>query len=89
MQSLTIRDIKNNPATMTAPLENGGILDHGVKELLYFDLYKQGEISFGKLAQFLGVRKDKLRKMFAAMEMPVIDYPAEDVREELKVLDTL
>jgi len=109
MQSLTIREIKNNPATMTAPLEkgdsvfitkhgkpigiglplDGGILDHGVKELLYFDLYKQGEISFGKLAQFLGVRKDKLRRMFAAMEMPVIDYPAEDVWEELKVLDTL
>ena len=104
---MTIRDIKNNPANMTAPLErgetifitkhgkpigigvplDGGIIDHSVKEILYFDLYKRGEISFGKLAQLLGVRKDRLRKMFAAMEMPMIDYSVEDLQEEMKTLE--
>lgn len=87
MESVTLRDIKNNPATMTAHLAKGNpvfVTKHGkpigitlplddsmvnqsIKELLYFDLYKKDEISFGKLAEFLGVRKDKLRRMFASM----------------------
>lgn len=109
MQSVTIRDLKNNPANMTQHLEAGdavfvtkhgkpigitlplddSIVDRSVKELLFFDLYKKGEISFGKLAEFLDVSKPKLRKMFAALDMPVIDYEAADVAEELKVLDAL
>lgn len=109
MESVTIREIKNNPATMTSYLAEGkavfvtrhgkpigvtlpldeGIVDHGVKELLYFDLYRKGEISFGKLAEFLGVRKDKLRKMFASMNMPVIDYAPAEVADELKAFHDL
>jgi len=109
MQSLTIREIKNNPATMTAPLESGNcvfitkhgkpigitlpltdnIIDHSIKELLYFDLYKKNLISFGKLAEFLNVRKDKLRKMFTAMGMPIIDYSAKDVQDELEAFKNL
>ena len=109
MQSLTIRDIKNNPASMTAPLEegnsvfitkhgkpigitvplNGGILEHSVKELLFFDLYNKDLISFGKLAEFLGVRKDQLRKMFVSMNMPVIDYSVQDVQDELEAFKNL
>lgn len=109
MQSVTIRDLKNNPATMTHYLENGkpvfvtkhgkpigitlplddGLVNQSIKELLCFDLYEQGEISFGKLAEFLNISKDKLRKMFVVMDKPVIDYPLSDIEDELKVLDTL
>lgn len=109
MQSVTIRDLKNNPASMTHHLEAGdavfvtkhgkpigitlplgdSIVDHSIKELLFFDLYKKGEISFGKLAEFLDVSKDKLRKMFVALDMPVIDYDPAEVAEELKVLESL
>ncbi len=109
MTSVTIRDIKNNPATMISPLTEGSpvfvtkhgrpigvtlplndsIVNQSIKELLYFDLYKKDEISFGKLAEFLGVRKDKLRRMFASLDMPVIDYDASEVTEELETFKNL
>jgi len=109
MNSVTLREIKNNPATMTSHLTEGNpvfvtkhgkpigvtlplnnnMVDQSIKELLYFDLYKKDEISFGKLAEFLGVRKEKLRNMFAALNMPVIDYQANEVIEELKAFKNL
>jgi len=109
MESVTLRDIKNNPATMTSYLLEGkpvfvtkhgkpigitlplddSMVNQSIKELLYFDLYKKDEISFGKLAEFLGVRKDKLRRMFASMDMPVIDYDASEVLDELKAFKNL
>ena len=109
MESVTLRDIKNNPATMTSYLSEGkavfvtkhgkpigitlplddSIVNQSIKELFYFDLYNKGEISFGKLAEFLGVRKDKLRRMFASMNLPVIDYSASDVEDELEAFKDL
>jgi predicted HTH domain antitoxin len=109
MHSVTVRDLKNNPATMTSCLEKGdavfvtkhgkpigitlpvsdAIINQNIKEILFFDLYKKGEISFGKLAEFLGVSKTKLREMFTALEMPVVDYPTEEVLEELEAFKHL
>ncbi len=109
MESITLRDIKNNPTIMTSYLSEGktvfvtkhgkpigitlplddSIVNQSIKELLYFDLYKKGEISFGKLAEFLKVKKDKLRRMFASMNMPVIDYSPSDVENELKAFKDL
>ncbi len=76
------------PIGVTLPLDDS-IVNQSIKELLYFDLYKKGEISFGKLAEFLGVRKGKLRRMFASMDMPVIDYGVSDVEQELKAFRDL
>ena len=78
----------SRPIGVTLPLDDS-IVNQSIKELLYFDLYKRDEISFGKLAEFLGVRKDKLRRMFASMEMPVIDYDASDVVNELQAFKDL
>ena len=109
MKSVTLRDIKNNPATMTNYLAEGdpvfvtkhgkpigitlplndGMVNQSIKELLYFDLYKKDEISFGKLAEFLGVRKDKLRRMFASLDMPLIDYSPDEVAKELEAFKNL
>jgi len=76
------------PIGITIPLGDD-ILDKSIKEILFFDLYNKGEISFGKLAEFLGIRKDKLRKMFASMNMPVIDYTPNDVLQELEAFKNL
>jgi len=109
MKSVTLRDIKNNPAIMTKYLAEGesvfltkhgkpigitlplsdNIINQNLKEILFFDLYKKGEISFGKLAEFLGVRKNKLRKMFISLDMPIIDYKANEVIEELEAFKNL
>ena len=109
MHSVTIRDLKNNPASVTRHLESGesvfltkrgkpigitlplnnGLINQSVKELFFFDLYKKGEISFGKLAEFLNISKARLRKMFAALDMPVIDYAPSEIEDELKVFDQL
>ncbi len=79
---------RGKPIGVTLPLDDS-VVDHSLKELLYFDLYKKGEISFGKLAEFLGVNKPRLRRMFAAMEMPVIDYSVDEVAEELEAFKNL
>jgi prevent-host-death family protein len=104
MTSVTLRELKNNPATMTAPLQSGdpvfvtkhgkpigvtvplgdAMVDRGIKELLYFDLYEKGEISFGKLAEFLQIPKSRLREMFGTMGKPVIDYTPKDVERDLR-----
>jgi len=76
------------PIGITIPLGDD-ILDKSIKEILFFDLYNKGEISFGKLAEFLGIRKDKLRKMFASMNMPVVDYTPNDVLQELEAFKNL
>ncbi|MEA3419273.1 MAG: UPF0175 family protein [Campylobacterota bacterium] len=76
------------PIGITLPLDEA-VVSQSIKELFYFDLYKKDEISFGKLAEFLGIRKDKLRKMFAASDMPVINYKPAEVEDELKILDTM
>jgi predicted HTH domain antitoxin len=109
MQSLSIRELKNNPTMITRYLEGGipvfltqhnkpigitlplneSIVNQSIKELLYFDLYKSGEISFGKLAEFLEVSKDKLRNIFVSLNMPVIDYSPDEVKDELELLDNL
>jgi hypothetical protein len=35
------------------------------------------------------VSKEKLRAMFMALNMPIIDYPSDEVKEELELLDDL
>ena len=76
------------PIGVTLPLDDS-IVNQSLKELLFFDLYKKGEISFGKLAEFLGIRKDKLRRMFASLNMPLIDYDVSEVSQELKAFKNL
>ena len=78
----------SKPIGITIPLDDS-IVNQSIKELLLFDLYKTGEISFGKLAEFLDVNKEKLRAMFMALNMPIIDYPPDEVKEEVELLDNL
>ena len=109
MHSVTIRDLKNNPSSMTHHLANGvpvfltkhgrpigitlplddSLINRSIKELFFFDLYNKGEISFGKLSSFLEVSKARLREMFVALDMPVIDYPVSEIKDELKLLNNL
>jgi predicted HTH domain antitoxin len=76
------------PIGVTLPLDDS-IVNQSLKEILFFDLYKKGEISFGKLAEFLGVRKDKLRRMFVSLNMPIIDYDVNEVARELEAFKNL
>jgi len=78
----------SKPIGVTIPLKDN-IVDQSIKELLLFDLYKTGEISFGKLAELLNVSKEKLRNMFITLNMPVINYSTDDIKDELELLDNL
>ena len=77
---------EGNLIGVTIPL-NDEIENLSLKELLYFNLYKQNQISFGKLAEFLKIDKPTLRKKFTSINMSVIDYNPKDVKGELEVLD--
>ncbi len=78
----------SQPIGITVPLDDS-IVNQSIKELLLFDLYKTGEISFGKLAELLNVNKEKLRKMFITLNMPVINYSPDEIKDELELLDNL
>ena len=71
---------------VTIPL-NDEIENLSLKELLYFNLYKQNKISFGKLAEFLKMDKATLRKIFATMNINLSDYNPSEVKKELEILD--
>jgi predicted HTH domain antitoxin len=76
------------PIGVTIPLDDN-IVNQSIKELFLFDLYKTGEISFGKLAELLDVSKEKLRNMFVTLNMPVINYSPDDINDELELLNNL
>jgi len=76
------------PIGITLPLDDS-IINQSLKEIFFLDLYKKGEISFGKLAEFLGVKKDKLRRMFVSLNMPIVDYDVNEVAQELEAFKDL
>ena len=76
------------PIGVTLPVDDS-LESQSLREILYFDLYKKGEISFGKLAEFLGVRKDKLRRMFTSLDIPMLDYDSSEVAQELEDFKSL
>jgi len=78
----------SKPIGITVPIDDS-IVNQSINELLLFDLYKTGEISFGKLAELLNVSKEKLRNMFVTLNMPVINYSPDEIKDELKLLDNL
>ena len=85
-QGIPVFLTKNSkPIAITVPIDDS-IVNQSIKELLLFDLYQTGEISFGKLSELLNVSKEKLRNMFATLNMPVINYSPDEIKAELKLL---
>jgi len=72
------------------------LLDHCLSEdaaaekmlhLFVLDLYKHKQISSGKAAELLGIRKYDFIQMMAAEGMDYFDYSPKELAEEFKITD--
>jgi len=53
------------------------------KLLLVMKLYEVGKLSLGQAAKLAGYSKSTFMELLGTYNIPVIDYPVEDLEEEL------
>ena len=54
------------------------------RELIVLELYRQGELSSGKAAQLLGMRRDEFIRHASERGIPYLQLTAEDLRREVE-----
>ncbi len=106
MHSIAIRELRNNPASLTHCLERNeyvfitkhgkpiGValpltdenLSIGLAKAAALQAWRNGDISLGKMAELLEMPKDELRQLLARMNLPVLDYPVDEVADEVDFL---
>ncbi|MBU7587082.1 MAG: UPF0175 family protein [Nostoc sp. TH1S01] len=53
--------------------------------LLAVKLYETGKLSLGKAAKLAGYSKPTFIELLGKMEIPVINYPAEELEQEMNL----
>lgn len=51
-------------------------------------IYEEGTWSLGKTARFAGVSMETLIEYLGKMRVPIVDYPVEELDDELKILSS-
>nr|VFJ63453.1 MAG: Uncharacterised protein family (UPF0175) [Candidatus Kentron sp. FW] len=77
----------DQPLFAAVPLDKHLLMD-GVGLALACRFYREGAPSLGKAAHFAGISMETLIEHLGAMEIPVVDYPAEELTEELEILSS-
>lgn len=54
------------------------------RELIVLELYRQGELSSGKAAQLLGMRRDEFIKYASERGIPYLQLTPEELRREIE-----
>ena len=54
--------------------------------LLMMKLFETGKLSLGQAAKFSGYSKRAFMELLGKYGVPVIDYPAEDLQQEMNLL---
>jgi len=54
------------------------------RELIVLELYRQGEVSSGRAAQLLGMRRDEFIKYASERGIPYLQLTAEELRREVE-----
>lgn len=76
------------PVFVAVPLDEP-MLQHGVRVALAMKLFQDGVLSAGKAARFAGQDKFSFLQQLAEAGVPVVDYPVEELDQELAALDAL
>lgn len=71
-----------NELKLELPLE---IQVDEAKLLLVIKLFEVGKLSLGQAAKLAGYSKPAFMELLGKYNIPVIDYPPEDLEEELKL----
>ncbi len=72
----------SKPIGVTIPL-NDDTLSVGVKKAIVIEQYKNGLISLGKMAEFLGISKKEARSLLNTLNIDWLDYSKEEVEQEV------
>jgi len=54
------------------------------RELIVLELYRQGEVSSGRAAQLLGMRRDEFIKYASERGIPYLQLTPEELRREIE-----
>ncbi|MEE9493214.1 MAG: UPF0175 family protein [Gammaproteobacteria bacterium] len=77
---------RGNPLMLALPFSDV-LFDHGAKTALAEHLYKEGVLSLGKAAKIAGMPYVLFTEHLSRIGIPVVDYPADELEDELKVVD--
>lgn len=81
---LSVITRRGQPAVLALPF-NQRLLELGVQVDLAVALFEQKVLSLGKAAKLAGLRPDAFMDVLAQSGVAVVDYPATELTEELRV----
>ncbi|MEE9444558.1 MAG: UPF0175 family protein [Cocleimonas sp.] len=73
------------PIGVAVPLSNDN-LRFGLTRATALQAWKQGDLSLGKMADLLGLKKSELRETLADMNIPILNEDADVAKTEAKNL---
>lgn len=82
---LAIVTKRGQPLFVAVPFDDA-LLEGGVRRSFVLRLVQEGIVSQGKAAELLGMSRMDFLDLMAAHGIPAINYPVEDLRQELKEL---
>jgi len=73
------------PLFVAVPLAES-LLRHGVQVALAIKLFQEGVISLGRAAKLAGTDYESFLDKLAALGIPAVDYPPDELDEELAAI---
>lgn len=70
------------PAILALPFDQR-LLDQGVHRALALGLYESGRLTLAQAAKLAGLSLDGFIDLLGTLGLPAVDYPPEDLAEEL------
>ncbi len=64
--------------------ELGRPVKEAARELILLELYRQGELSSGKAAQLLGMRRDEFIRHASERGIPYLQLSGDELRQEIE-----
>lgn len=75
-----------HPVFLAVPF-NEALVEWGVHIALAMTLFKEGTMSLSRAAKIAGMSLEGFMEKLGSVGIPVVDYPAEDLEEELHTLE--
>lgn len=76
------------PLGITIPFSEE-MLAMGMMKAVALEQYRQGLISMGKMAEFMGIGKPEAMKLLSDLHIDWLDYTKDELDEQMSVLDKL
>ncbi len=75
----------SKPVFIAVPFDDH-LIENGLHVALAMGAFKEGVVSLGKAAKIAGLGLEDFMAKLSAIDIPVVDYPADELEEELKVI---